>query len=235
MRPLPPALDLSAFRIVQEALTNALKHAGPARAEVTVRYKDGLVSLEIRDSGRGPDGGRGTGHGLVGMRERVAMFGGKLEAARGDGGGFAVRAQLPVPHPGIGMIRVLLADDQALVRGGFRLILDTEPDMEVVAEAADGDQALAGALETRPDVVLMDIRMPVLDGIEATRRLVPQLGGTAGGDTDHVRPGRLRRGRIPGRCFGFPAQDRPARAAHRGDRYRPRGRRAARARAAPAG
>ena len=76
------------------------------------------------------------------------------------------------------MIRVLLADDQALVRGGFRLILDTEPDMEVVAEAADGDQALAGALETRPDVVLMDIRMPVLDGIEATRRLVPQLGGT---------------------------------------------------------
>jgi DNA-binding NarL/FixJ family response regulator len=76
------------------------------------------------------------------------------------------------------MIRVLLADDQALVRGGFRLILDTEPDMEVVAEAADGDQALAGALETRPDVVLMDIRMPVLDGIEATRRLIPQLGGT---------------------------------------------------------
>jgi DNA-binding NarL/FixJ family response regulator len=76
------------------------------------------------------------------------------------------------------MIRVLLADDQALVRGGFRLILDTEPDMEVVAEAADGEQALAGALEIRPDVVLMDIRMPVLDGIEATRRLVPQLGGT---------------------------------------------------------
>jgi DNA-binding NarL/FixJ family response regulator len=76
------------------------------------------------------------------------------------------------------MIRVLLADDQALVRGGFRLILDTEPDMEVVGEAADGDEAVAGALDTRPDVVLMDIRMPVLDGIEATRRLVPQLGGT---------------------------------------------------------
>jgi hypothetical protein len=76
------------------------------------------------------------------------------------------------------MIRVLLADDQALVRGGFRLILDAEPDIEVVAEAADGDQAVAGALETRPDLVLMDIRMPVLDGIEATRRLVPQLGST---------------------------------------------------------
>ena len=98
-RPLPPALDLSAFRIVQEALTNALKHAGPARAEVTVRYADGLVSLEITDSGRGPHDGGGTGHGLVGMRERVAMFGGKLEAARGDGGGFTVRARLPVPAP----------------------------------------------------------------------------------------------------------------------------------------
>jgi YesN/AraC family two-component response regulator len=58
------------------------------------------------------------------------------------------------------MIRVLLADDQALVRGGFRLILEAEPDIEVVAEAADGDQAVAAALETRPDLVLMDIRMP---------------------------------------------------------------------------
>jgi len=76
------------------------------------------------------------------------------------------------------MIRVLLADDQALVRGGFRLILEAEPDIEVVAEAADGNQAVAGALETGPDLVLMDIRMPVLDGIEATRRLVPQLSAT---------------------------------------------------------
>ncbi len=76
------------------------------------------------------------------------------------------------------MIRVLLADDQALVRGGFRLILEAESDIEVVAEAADGEQAVTAALETKPDLVLMDIRMPVLDGIEATRRLIPQLGGT---------------------------------------------------------
>jgi signal transduction histidine kinase len=98
-RPLPPALDLSAFRIVQEALTNALKYAAPAQAEVTVRYQDALVSLEIADSGRGPHGGPGAGHGLVGMRERAAMFGGELEAARGDGGGFTVRARLPLPAP----------------------------------------------------------------------------------------------------------------------------------------
>ena len=76
------------------------------------------------------------------------------------------------------MIRVLLADDQALVRGGFRLILDAEPDIEVVAEAADGSQAAEKALETRPDVVLMDIRMPVLDGIQATKQLLAQLATT---------------------------------------------------------
>jgi DNA-binding NarL/FixJ family response regulator len=73
------------------------------------------------------------------------------------------------------MIRILLADDQALVRGGFRLILDGEPDIEVVAEAADGDEAVERAIETQPDLVLMDVRMPSVDGIEATRRLLAQV------------------------------------------------------------
>jgi DNA-binding NarL/FixJ family response regulator len=70
------------------------------------------------------------------------------------------------------MIRVLIADDQTLVRGGFRLILDAQEDIEVVGEAADGREALALACELSPDVVLMDIRMPELDGLEATRRLL---------------------------------------------------------------
>jgi DNA-binding NarL/FixJ family response regulator len=70
------------------------------------------------------------------------------------------------------MTRVVVADDQALVRVGLRKILDVEPELEVVGEAADGEEAVAEARRLRPDVVLMDIRMPVLDGIEATRRLV---------------------------------------------------------------
>jgi DNA-binding NarL/FixJ family response regulator len=76
------------------------------------------------------------------------------------------------------VIRLLLADDQALVRAGFRLILNAEPDLEVVGEAADGEEAVEQARELGPDLVLMDVRMPKLDGIEATRRLLAATDGT---------------------------------------------------------
>lgn len=94
---LPAGIELSAFRIVQEALTNIVKHAGDARAEVRIRYADDALALEIVDDGRSPEKGESTGgHGLAGMRERVAMYGGHLEVGRRDGAGFTVRARLPI-------------------------------------------------------------------------------------------------------------------------------------------
>jgi len=93
---LPAGVELSAYRIIQEALTNTLKHAGPAQAAVTVRYDNGAVEVEVVDDGQGPSPARqGTGgKGLVGMQERVRLYGGRLEAGARPGGGFRVYAVL---------------------------------------------------------------------------------------------------------------------------------------------
>jgi signal transduction histidine kinase len=94
---LPVGIELSAYRIVQEALTNALKHAGDAQATVTVRYGPDQLDLEVADNGDGAAAPLpGGGHGLVGMRERVALYGGRLDAGRRDERGFAVRVVLPI-------------------------------------------------------------------------------------------------------------------------------------------
>ncbi|MGZ8744899.1 MAG: sensor histidine kinase [Nocardioides sp.] len=93
--PIPPGLDLSAYRIVQEGLTNSLRHGGAGRAEVTVDYAPDELRLEVRDHGRGDAAGDGRGHGLVGIRERVKIYGGDMSAAPAPGGGFLLRARLP--------------------------------------------------------------------------------------------------------------------------------------------
>jgi signal transduction histidine kinase len=95
---LPAGLDLSAYRIVQEALTNVVRHAGPATARVAIRHHPGRLAVEVVDDGRGGDPG-GQGHGIAGMRERAALYGGTLEAGPLPGGGFRVAATLPVEGP----------------------------------------------------------------------------------------------------------------------------------------
>ncbi|MGW3350087.1 sensor histidine kinase [Nonomuraea rubra] len=111
-RPVPAGIDVTAYRIVQEALTNALKHGEAARAEVSVRYTDQYLRVEVLNSGPSvltgatrrprPDGERtagGSGRGLVGLRERVAVYGGDLDARRRLGGGYRVRARIPLERP----------------------------------------------------------------------------------------------------------------------------------------
>jgi signal transduction histidine kinase len=94
--PLPPSIDLSAYRIVQEGLTNVIKHAGQAHAQVLVRYTGRALELQVTDDGPGCPAGQPSGHGLLGVRERVALFGGTFQAGNRAEGGFGLRALLPL-------------------------------------------------------------------------------------------------------------------------------------------
>jgi len=97
-RPLPPAIDLAAYRIVQEALTNVIRHAGPATAMVRMTYGDRDLTVQVDDDGHGAEAKRpsGSGNGLLGMGERIAALGGRLEAGPRPGGGFRVVATMPL-------------------------------------------------------------------------------------------------------------------------------------------
>ena len=97
-QPLPTDIDLSAFRIIQEAVTNVVRHAGTGQCQVLIDRQDGQLSIEVLDSGRGGSTA-GTGYGITGMRERAALLGGDLQAGPRPGGGFRVAARLPVPAP----------------------------------------------------------------------------------------------------------------------------------------
>jgi signal transduction histidine kinase len=92
---LDPGRELAAYRVVQEALTNTLKHAGRARADVTVRFAPAHVELEVLDDGTAPARNGTAGHGLIGMRERMALYGGSVEAGPRGGAGWMVRARIP--------------------------------------------------------------------------------------------------------------------------------------------
>jgi CheY-like chemotaxis protein len=174
------------FQSVRELLFNVLKHSQADRATVCVRNRGGEFSLTVADAGRGFDPvaqESSTAFGLFAVREQLSNIGGRFEIESGAQG---TRVTLRLPHvaPGPpqnvsegvpGKIRVLLADDHATVREGLRRILMDDPELEVVGEAANGDEAIALARALHPDVVLMDIHMPKTDGITATRAIKHEL------------------------------------------------------------
>jgi signal transduction histidine kinase len=93
---LPAAIELSAYRVVQEALTNTLKHALASRVDVRLHYGTSELEIDVRDDGRATGNGTGTGSGLIGMRERLAAVGGTLSTGASPGGGYAVSARIPL-------------------------------------------------------------------------------------------------------------------------------------------
>ena len=179
--PLPFGVDVAGYRIVQEALTNVARHAGPATAAVRITYSEEEVTVQVDDNGRGPAARQAPGQRQRDRRD--AGTGGR--ARRGALRRSPPGRRIPGPGPASGerrpMIRVLLADDQVLVRAGFRALLDAQDDIEVAGQAGDGEQAVRLAHELTSDVVLMDIRMPGTDGLAATRQI------TAGGQLASVR------------------------------------------------
>ena len=159
MRALSPSVELSIYRIVQEALTNVVKHAGPAAVRSRFRDETDALVLEVNDDGRGitspsadpiDPASAETHHGIVGMRERVALFDGSLLAGPRPEGGFRVIGAISDRVPRLIVIGVVVVDDQALVRAGFRVLVDSSPDLQVLGDAADGVEAVRVVRDTAP-------------------------------------------------------------------------------------
>ena len=173
---VPLGADLALFRITQEALTNAVNHAPGAAIWIRLTDQDGFVASDVTNGpGTGYRPGRrarrraGTARHARASPPLWRDPAGRTRAGRRISGtrGVANRRSQR-------MITVLLADDQALVREGFRALIDRETDMNVLAEADNGDQAVQLSRQHRPDVVLMDIRMPGTDGLQATARILAE-------------------------------------------------------------
>ncbi len=178
-RELSSEARLAVYRTAQEALTNVRRHARPAHVDLRLRYEPAGTRLVVEDVRADGDAGpaadereRGLGYGLTGMRERAELLG-RAPGGRADAP--PASASSCSSRTGAGMaadpIRVLLADDQRVVREGLEMLLGLLPGIEVVGSAADGEEAVRLAVARAADVVLMDLRMPRMDGIEATRRL----------------------------------------------------------------
>jgi two-component system, NarL family, response regulator LiaR len=176
---IAPATKATLVRIVREALHNIAKHARATLVDLVLEVGPAEVMLLVADDGGGFDPSEAyPGHfGLQLMREHAMVIGGTLEVVSAPGRGTQVRVRVTRRRDN-GRIRILIADDHEIVRQGLRAFLDLDSALEVVGEAANGAEAVRVAHRLRPDVVLMDLVMPELDGIAATEVIRRELPDT---------------------------------------------------------
>jgi PAS domain S-box-containing protein len=200
---LPTEVETALFRVVQESLTNVHRYSGSETAEIRVRLNSADVRLDVVDYGKGVttkaaqaavDGTAPLGVGIPGMRERLHQLGGKLDVdfARN---GTRVAAMLPIrkaaaPHPpqpeseapgqtdGQTRRRILIADDHEMMRRGLRGLIESHQEWAVCGEAVEGDEAVRKSAELNPDLVIMDINMPGLSGIDAALKIRKENAAT---------------------------------------------------------
>ncbi|UCG86263.1 MAG: hybrid sensor histidine kinase/response regulator transcription factor, partial [Gemmatimonadota bacterium] len=196
-KPLGEDMRVVAFQAVREQLHNAAKHADASLVRVGASTAGSFARIEVSDDGRGfnPEEqlarrGAASGFGLFSIRERLAYLGGQMQIASEPTTGTTVTLVVPLmtvdqaeavdAEPdtmpfGTRQIRILLVDDQKITREGLQALLDHYPDLHVVGEAASGGEAIQLARELTPNVVVMDVAMPGMSGIEATRRIIDVL------------------------------------------------------------
>ena len=207
--PLGGSAEVVILRTAQEALSNVRRHASAAHVDLTLAYDDPdeVVLDRARRRARASTAtALRSGFGLDGVQARAAEVGGAVEVLSEPG------HRHDAAPGGAAVIRLLVVDDHPVVRAGMVAVLGEESDFEVVGEAANGAEALGLVPRLRPDVVLMDLRMPVMDGAEATARITARGRRAAGARADDLRHGcRHRAGRGGGRSR-LPAQGRPDRA-----------------------
>ena len=195
---LPSEIETALYWVAQEALTNVRKHAQTTRVDIALRCSGKRICLEVRDRGCGfseeasqESRGRGEHIGLYGMQERITLLKGEFRIHSQPGMGTSIMAEIPLergvtvtggrmagPTTKAPSARLLVADDHALIREGFRATLSSERDLEVVGEAADGEEAIELCRRLRPALVLMDMRIPRMDGLSAARAITDGITST---------------------------------------------------------